>query len=1109
MKLQLAQKPGVHRPDGRVIELGPLDAALMAWLALEGPTPRAQLAALLWPESTPEAARNTLRQRLFQLRKTLGGDVVTGQNTLQLAPGVTHDLADGYAVLAGVDIDVGGDFAAWLVRQRDQRLTAHLQNLQLELDLLEQAGRFDAALVLAQGVLRLAPLSESAHRRLMRLHYLAGDQAAALLAFDHCERVLKAEVGARPGEQTLQLLSVVQQAVPLAAPAPGSVLPAGVMRPPRLIGRAAELAVLTQAWACGQVVAISGEAGMGKTRLLQTFAGSRGDVVHAAARPGDAGIPFGTLARLLRAVLSREVATGYEMGPTLRSEVSRVLPEMHGALPGLVREGTRLAMQRAVRHLLHEQTGLCGLLLDDLHFADEASLEMLLALIDDEGRPMEQRGLKWAIAYRPADARTPLAALQDVLTEQAQLQRLSLKPLAESDLVDLVDSMQLPGIAGARLATPLMQRTGGNPLFVLETLKQAWVDDRLTSLAVPQRLPRVASLNLLIERRIGMLTPSALALARVASIAGVDFSVPLAEIVLGVSAMHFADALNELESAQVMRGNSFAHDLVFDAVLASVPGTIAMHTHGQVAIWLEAHGGEPARIARHWIDAQQGIRALPWLAQAADAARRALRSKEGVAFLETKSAIEAEAGQAEAAFDSLFDAADEFMDTDLEADTSLRYCDRLDAMAVTPRQRVLALIQRAHFHQQRGEFEACERHGRVALREAMSSGDRALLALAQRQVGAACLFTKRSADALTYLQAAMGWYDAHGSDEQRSEIHGELAVLYDNSGRLEEARPHHQIGFDLARKAGKFSNASASCGNFACNRLDAGDLGAAEDSLQQGQQLLAAYDDFGAGSGLLQMLRALALAHLGRYGQALTQAELGLDSAQRYQPGHLSFAHLRLALVWSHLGQWARVTQQLALVSVGDDTPASVRVQHARLTWYAARAAGRGVAVAREALAAELRRIDGEDRPDLRLPMMLELADATVPETALSQIAQVAREAQRMNHTSTVLAAHIRAAEVAAAHDSAAARREADAALALASQGRHTTVLLPSELWLHAGRAYSAAGDSDSACAVLTQGRDWVLRTARDEVPESFRDSFMQRNPVNRDLLALAKRLVA
>jgi len=69
MRLELADLALATRADGSSSALAPRDAALLAWLALEGPTSRPQLAELLWPLSDPAAARNTLRQRLFHLKR--------------------------------------------------------------------------------------------------------------------------------------------------------------------------------------------------------------------------------------------------------------------------------------------------------------------------------------------------------------------------------------------------------------------------------------------------------------------------------------------------------------------------------------------------------------------------------------------------------------------------------------------------------------------------------------------------------------------------------------------------------------------------------------------------------------------------------------------------------------------------------------------------------------------------------------------------------------------------------------------------------------------------------------------------------------------------------
>jgi DNA-binding SARP family transcriptional activator len=84
--LALQHAPQAHRA-GKTHALALPDALLLAWLALEGPTARERLAALLWPHSDAEASRNALRQRLFRLRRQLGADLVEGSAVLALARG--------------------------------------------------------------------------------------------------------------------------------------------------------------------------------------------------------------------------------------------------------------------------------------------------------------------------------------------------------------------------------------------------------------------------------------------------------------------------------------------------------------------------------------------------------------------------------------------------------------------------------------------------------------------------------------------------------------------------------------------------------------------------------------------------------------------------------------------------------------------------------------------------------------------------------------------------------------------------------------------------------------------------------------------------------------
>jgi len=253
IRLLLASELLVQPERGAASPLIGKDGALLAWLAIEGPTSRERMARLLWPESDDEAARNALRQRIFKLRKVAGGEIVVGRTTLALAAGITHDL-DGSAHLLGkADARLTGELAGWLDQQRQQR---HLGARQLLIDRIlaaEARGDPSAALPFAHELLSLDMLSEDAHRRLIRLHYAAGDRPLAMRAFERCESMLRSELGVSPSDETVALMKVVQgseaatRADRAAVAAPFGSLPASVLRPPRRIGREAVWAALARA----------------------------------------------------------------------------------------------------------------------------------------------------------------------------------------------------------------------------------------------------------------------------------------------------------------------------------------------------------------------------------------------------------------------------------------------------------------------------------------------------------------------------------------------------------------------------------------------------------------------------------------------------------------------------------------------------------------------------------------------------------------------------------------------------------------------------------------------------------------------------------------------
>jgi len=123
--LDLAREPRFLRADGTIDTLEQKDALLLAYLAIEGPTPRSRLAALLWPDVDPERARANLRQRLFRLRKALGRELLEGGDVASLCADIEVRLnpPEGEAgeLLRGLGEPPGSELADWLALARGQR----------------------------------------------------------------------------------------------------------------------------------------------------------------------------------------------------------------------------------------------------------------------------------------------------------------------------------------------------------------------------------------------------------------------------------------------------------------------------------------------------------------------------------------------------------------------------------------------------------------------------------------------------------------------------------------------------------------------------------------------------------------------------------------------------------------------------------------------------------------------------------------------------------------------------------------------------------------------------------------------------------------------------
>jgi predicted ATPase len=177
---------------------------------------------------------------------------------------------------------------------------------------------------------------------------------------------------------------------------------------------------------------------------------------------------------------------------------------------------------------------------------------------------------------------------------------VALEPLDDEALAALLASLDLGH--DRRLAPSLQRLTGGNPQFLIETLKSAH-DGRIEEL-LSGAATTPAAVTEIIERRLDHLDPLALRVARTIAVLDQPADADALAAITGRSAFDVTEALAGLEAAQVLRDGDFVHDLLRETVARLTPAATRAWLHGRVADRLEGTAADPRRVAHHRYQAE-------------------------------------------------------------------------------------------------------------------------------------------------------------------------------------------------------------------------------------------------------------------------------------------------------------------------------------------------------------------------------------------------------------------------------------------------------------------------------------------------------------------------
>ncbi|BDP43966.1 hypothetical protein DAETH_39350 (plasmid) [Deinococcus aetherius] len=645
-RLTLLGPARLERPGGGEVRCEGKALALLAYLALEGSASRSRVAGLLWPDTPEAGARNNLVHLLRRLARTAGPDLVEAGDVLSLGPGVVVDVREGPGpgeLLAGGTWPELPEFTDWLLAWRGRLDAERMGAWRAEAQRHEDAGAYREALAVTDLLRDLDPTSEDALRREMRLHYLLGDAPLALGAYGETAARLREHFGTEPLPETRQLAEDIRRSVtPAPRPRAETPLPGSVARPPTLVGREDAWAQMEEAWERGQGIVLTGEPGVGKTRLALDFLEAHGGGMRFEGRPGDAGLLYATHARTYRQVL--QAYPDLDLPPWVRGELSRILPYLGGTPAPVTSEEERLHFWRAKVETLAGamNRGLRRMVFDDVQFMDEASVQAGGFIFAHLGWGRPDAPCRTIHIFRQGELTEFQQGVLQAMLGAGLVALVELAPLEGRAVEQLVAQLDLP--PGTRGADELGRYTGGNPLLLLEVARSLHEAHARTG-HLPSALPLPDNASGVIASRLARLSPPALHAARAAAVLESDFDLDLVAQTLGAPLLGTAAAWEELEGAQIVRGPRFVHDLVAEAVRAALPGAVRRLLHRSAARTLPGHGAHPARVARHWRSGGDPRQAAPWFAQAAQAARNAFQAREAAAYLEQAADAYEEAGE--------------------------------------------------------------------------------------------------------------------------------------------------------------------------------------------------------------------------------------------------------------------------------------------------------------------------------------------------------------------------------------------------------------------------------------------------------------------------------
>jgi DNA-binding SARP family transcriptional activator/uncharacterized protein HemY len=907
--------------------------SLLAYLLVHPqPQSRERLAGLFWPDLEEDQARKRLSQVLWQIRRVLGeyadwiradaqrigwlesarleSDYATFQNLLS-----SKEPTDWEAGLAVYQGDLLSEiYDDWVLEERDSCREQALSVLQRLVRFYQAQGAVEQALGVARRLVELEPLDEEAQRNLLRLYLLLGRKREALEQYRRAVKALE-ELGEQPGPELESLRHLAEETgqrreSPLEMT--GSI---------GLVGRSAERQILLESLQGRSGVAlIEGEAGMGKSRLLQeVLQAARWQgfmVLQAKANQSTIGAAYGLLREALGGLSALHIEQlKLQLEPLWLGVLAGLIPRLHQQS---IRSslGPEEQTRRTQEGLVLGLQALCQnmpllLLLDDLHWADEETLEVLPRL----AHSMVNHPVQLMLGYRSGEARERPAVWNTVQRLGPQVMgRVELKLLSEMETAELVRRSLGLAWPVPKFEARIYRETQGNPLFVLETLRSLYEEGLLhrdaegiwatpvdEQTADYGELPLAPTVRQVIVDRLRRLPKAArrvadaLAVLQLADLEGLSEVVarPKAEV-LNVAADLIRQGLFVEREGKL----AFAHDKIAQTAYEEVKPDELRGLHSRAGQTLEAKGLDPAQLARHFELAQDLGKALEHYAAAAAQAQRIHAYAAAYEMLNKAVAL---AEQDNLSAPQRLELLLQQVEVGAVLGTHEANLQNLESMsslcANDPRWLLKIADYKARGLHFLGRPDQGERVAREALVLAQPLGDPILLARAIEVLGHVLLLQAKNLQARPHLEQAVELYSQIGDAKLLAGARRNLGVLLRRLGEYELGRRHLQEALQVFEQLGDVGQQLSILSVLGISFYDQRDFAQAQTCYQRALQLAR---QIGSRSSEARVLSNLALLY-GDSGYVKQGLEVGEQSLALYRSLEDSYSESLIILNQAYL----------------------------------------------------------------------------------------------------------------------------------------------------------------------------------------------------------------